>query len=109
MYTHVLKYANNSLSSSVVTITLSLPFPSVTVVANTCTVYVVYLSNISMTAVVLVVLLSSVREVPFSLVYSTRYDLIMPLLVIGGIQMTKIDVELTIRAATFNGALGAEE
>ena len=42
------------------------------------------------------------------LVYSTRYDTIMPLRVIGGSHITKIDVELALRAVTLIGAPGAK-
>jgi len=53
---------------------------------------------------VLVVLMESVN---LPLLYSTRYDLTMPLGVIGGCQVTIIDVELILFDAIIIGALGA--
>jgi len=41
--------------------------------------------------------------------YSTRYDLTIPLGTIGGCQVTIIDVELMVYAATSTGALGAKQ
>ena len=61
-----------------------------------------------MTTEVLVVIVSLIK-LSLILVNSTRYDLIMPLSIIGDCQVTRIDVELTLRAVMFNGALGAEK
>jgi len=62
---------------------------------------------VMMTEVSLIVMLLIMPSVV--LLYSIRYDRIMPLGVSGGSQVTMIDVELILYAFTFNGSLGAVE